>query len=255
MLRFIISFPQNYPERAPLVIFNTDIFHPLIVPLTTYTFSTGSAENEPVSASDEDRLPPGGFSLRHGFPLWFRRRADRSSSRSASNRESPGSSIAGTGDESSTDSLDESPSPSPRPPQTPTTPRARPPPAAVQPEKQFSVSLSSAMAYVLSSFTDSEFLDSLPLGAAGNPSAWHAWRFYRKLVPDQRRISESSPASGDARAPGSTNRQPGQWNWEGVWEKRVKAGLEASLSDQTLFGGDARRADEMVSGCKKTCHI
>ncbi|KAK4963947.1 hypothetical protein LTR28_004238, partial [Elasticomyces elasticus] len=68
VLRFQISFPSAYPQRAPVVTITTDIFHPLATPLTTYTHSTESVADEPVSARDDERLPPGGFSLRHGFP-------------------------------------------------------------------------------------------------------------------------------------------------------------------------------------------
>ena len=65
ILRFNIKFPPTYPELPPLITFTTDIFHPLIVPLTTYTFTTGSSNEVPVSATDEERLSPGAFSLRH----------------------------------------------------------------------------------------------------------------------------------------------------------------------------------------------
>ncbi|KAI1042900.1 hypothetical protein LB505_001027 [Fusarium chuoi] len=49
------------------------MFHPLITPLTTYMYTTDIQESGTVSASDQERLPPGGFSLRHGFPDWFGR--------------------------------------------------------------------------------------------------------------------------------------------------------------------------------------
>lgn len=40
---------------------------------------------------------------------------------------------------------------------------------------------------------------------------------------------------GEVLSPG--RRKPGEWNWEGVWEDRVKKGIKASLSDPVLFGG------------------
>ncbi len=82
VLRFQISFPDTYPNLPPLVTFSTDMFHPLITPLTTYTYTTDIQDNGTVSATDEERLPPGGFSLRHGFPAWFGR-ASRSRQTSA----------------------------------------------------------------------------------------------------------------------------------------------------------------------------
>ncbi|RMZ77309.1 hypothetical protein DV737_g4451, partial [Chaetothyriales sp. CBS 132003] len=80
ILRFEISFPPAYPSQSPLIIFSSDIFHPLCVPSTVYTFSTGSLDAVgTVSASDEERLPPGSFSLRYAFPGWFGRQDSRRS--------------------------------------------------------------------------------------------------------------------------------------------------------------------------------
>src|SRR5699024_3148272 len=77
----------------PLVTFTTDIFHPLLVPLTTYTFTTGSDDaTDTVSATDEERLPPGGFSLRHGFPHWFGRAKKSAANSATSSRNVSGNS-------------------------------------------------------------------------------------------------------------------------------------------------------------------
>src|ERR1700761_791163 len=81
ILRFQISFPPTYPSLPPLVTFSTDIFHPLITPLTTYMYTTDIQDSGTVSATDAERLPPGGFSLRDGFPCWFGRGARRSAKR------------------------------------------------------------------------------------------------------------------------------------------------------------------------------
>ena len=71
ILRFRVDFPESYPQRPPVITFLSDIFHPLVTPLTTYTHTTRAPGTETVSSADPDRLPPGGFSLRHGFPVWF----------------------------------------------------------------------------------------------------------------------------------------------------------------------------------------
>src|SRR3989337_2223388 len=44
-------------------------------------YTTDIQDSGTVSATDEERLPPGGFSLRHGFPEWFGRGARRSAER------------------------------------------------------------------------------------------------------------------------------------------------------------------------------
>lgn len=110
-----------------------------------------------------------------------------------------------------------------------------------------SVPISTILKYVASSFTDVRLLDSLPLDAAGNPGAWHAWRSYRRLPPAPKSSSTAFPLSSDGIASTIGRKQPGDWNWEGVWEKRVKAGVETSLTDQALFGEARRGADEMVT--------
>src|SRR5436190_18841862 len=97
ILRFQVRFPPSYPDLPPLVTFNTDIFHPLLVPLTTYTFTTGSSDTDTVSATDEERLPPGGFSLRHGFPHWFGRARRSATNSAASSRNVSESTPGNTG--------------------------------------------------------------------------------------------------------------------------------------------------------------
>jgi len=231
VLRFQISFPPNYPVLPPLVTFSTDVFHPLLTPLTTYTYTTGSSDTDTVSATDEERLPPGGFSLRHGFPQWFGR-ARRSA---ASSRNVSGS---GTG--------------TPAPSYTPVPPGGSegiPGPldlgsVAASAGKQ--VSIVAVLEYMRSTFSHEEVLDSIALEAAANPGAYHAWRAYRATATHAQEPSPTSPfadapplaaaRSGDTSTLGR-NRRPGEWNWEGVWEERVRKAVKVSLSESALFGG------------------
>jgi hypothetical protein len=93
--------------------------------------------------------------------------------------------------------------------------------------------------YIRSTFDDENVLDSLPLDAAGNPSAWHAWKAHR------RENSESATTNSKRGSPQA--RLPGDWHWDGIWAKRVQHEIEASHSDQMLFGNAARGAtDEMI---------
>uniref|UniRef100_A0A8H7TU53 UBC core domain-containing protein n=1 Tax=Bionectria ochroleuca TaxID=29856 RepID=A0A8H7TU53_BIOOC len=59
VLRFHISFPLSYPEMPPVVSFATDIFHPLITPLTTNMYTHDLQSTGAVSATDDERLPLG----------------------------------------------------------------------------------------------------------------------------------------------------------------------------------------------------
>ncbi|KAL6237820.1 hypothetical protein BDW75DRAFT_62084 [Aspergillus navahoensis] len=249
ILRFRIRFPSSYPDRPPLVTFATDVFHPLIVPLTTYTFSTGVSNEDPVSATDEERLPPGGFSLRHAFPHWFGRARRVSPSRTVS--------LNGSNKESAEATF----------PKDPNQEASRPnshkggdsdedhkvdrereermavdaPPPEVPPNMRTSVPVLEILDYIRTSFDDETVLDSVPLEAAGNPSAWHAWRAHR-------RDSTNSTQTENTKRDIPQARLPGDWHWDGIWAKRVQSEIKASRSDATLFGSASRGPDEMVLG-------
>jgi hypothetical protein len=215
-----------------------------------------------VSATDEERLPPGGFSLRHGFPSWFGRGSRRSADRERGGKgslqtplkgsgiESPGSVISGTAN-----------SVSPTPRQTS---------GGVAAGGKGDITTFDVLRYIRSTFDEEEVLDAVPLEAAGNPGAWHAWRTHRiksgKLSPTSETkeknawhdgLSEDeeipSAPEGYRRLAGGTSspmqsRRPGEWNWEGVWEVRVKKGVEGSLAEAVLFGKDA--GDDLISFLK-----
>ncbi|KAF2874627.1 hypothetical protein BDV95DRAFT_337573 [Massariosphaeria phaeospora] len=232
VLRFQLSFPPSYPTLPPLVTFSTDVFHPLLTPLTTYTYTTGSSDTDTVSATDEERLPPGGFSLRHGFPQWFgRARKSTTSSRNVSG--------SGVG--------------SPPQSHTPLAPEAKSSSLvaselnALTASAARDVSVVKILEYIRSTFGDEAVLDSIPLEAAANSGAYHAWRTYRAAFLQTQESSADSPTSD---LPSSTikasdapilgrNRRPGEWNWDGVWEERVKKAVKASLSESVLFGSNA----------------
>ncbi|KDN65138.1 putative ubiquitin-conjugating enzyme [Colletotrichum sublineola] len=268
---FQISFPDTYPRLPPLVTFSTDMFHPLITPLTTYMYTTDIQDNGTVSATDAERLPPGGFSLRHGFPAWFGR-GSRSNveSRQASGQQQTPSTPARGGPSSTT-----------------TTPNSKATPEGGRPgyldTSRREVSTYEVLRYIRSTFDDESVLDSVPLEAAGNPGAWHAWRtrqrqagktFPGDLVAQEKQeknaetgtieekeekppappAPETKPASGGfviARKPiggaGATAapRKPGEWNWEGVWEDRVQKNIAASLSEAVLYGSTLGGGDDL----------
>ncbi|KAE8353361.1 ubiquitin-conjugating enzyme/RWD-like protein [Aspergillus coremiiformis] len=239
ILRFQIRFPPSYPDLPPLVTFFTDVFHPLIVPLTTYTFSTGASSEDPVSASDEERLPPGGFSLRHGFPHWFGR-AKRGVINSSDSLRAVSINDFNTGGKTTgNDALQNATEPS-----RPTSPskdqagddreEGATSSLAEKPiEMRRNVPVTALLDYIRSTFDDETVLDSLPLEAAGNPSAWHAWKAHRKDSSDSALKTNSKRGSPQARL-------PGDWHWDGIWAKRVQDEVEASHSDATLFGSATR---------------
>ncbi|KAJ8108027.1 hypothetical protein ONZ43_g6549 [Nemania bipapillata] len=239
VMRFQISFPDSYPKLPPLVTFSTDMFHPLITPLSTYMYSTDIQDNGTVSATDEERLPPGGFSLRHGFPDWFGRRGRRAAEKKQSggdpaarqtpHRPPPPSDLSSGGTVSSRNSaMAQSP--------------------GFFDTKVKEVSIFAVLHYIRSTFDDEDVLDTIPLEAAGNPGAWRAWRTHR--VEKGKEFESPSTLSDAAAAAASTTgeglmRKPGEWNWEGVWEERVKKGISASLSEPALYGGNSA-ADDVI---------
>ncbi|KAI0192481.1 ubiquitin-conjugating enzyme/RWD-like protein [Astrocystis sublimbata] len=229
VMRFQISFPDSYPRLPPLVTFSTDMFHPLITPLSV-------GDNGAVSATDVERLPPGGFSLRHGFPEWYGRRARNSADKKQSEGE-------------------QATRKTPHQPPPPTdlgggTPSSRNSAMSQSPgffdKQKDEVSIFAVLHYIRSTFDDEDTLDAIPQEAAGNAGAWHAWRTYR--VEQGKEFEPATPAEGatpSLTSPTSqgTARRPGEWNWEGVWEERVKKGVAASLSEPVMFGGTGSADD------------
>ncbi|KAL4948321.1 hypothetical protein BDW69DRAFT_95235 [Aspergillus filifer] len=239
ILRFQIRFPPDYPDRPPLVTFSTDVFHPLIVPLTTYTFSTGASSEDPVSATDEERLPPGGFSLRHAFPHWFgrARRGDAGSvqsSRAFSLNDPKNAPAEGASDATETTETTEATENEGRKPEA-----ADAPPAESPSKPRTSIPVLEILDYIRTSFDSESVLDSVPLEAAGNPSAWHAWKAHRK-------DADNTVVADDTKRDNPQARAPGDWHWDGIWTRRVEYEIELSRSDATLFGGATRGPDEMI---------
>ncbi|KAK0735749.1 ubiquitin-conjugating enzyme/RWD-like protein [Apiosordaria backusii] len=242
ILRFQISFPDDYPDSAPLVTFSTDIFHPLISPLTTYV-GEGAGEG---GKKNKYRLPPGGYGLGHGFPEWF----------------TDGGEGGGKGGKGG--------------------------------KGKRKISTWEVLRYIRSTFDDERVLDEVPLEAAGNPGAWHAWRTHRRVQMEKERaekerverekrraeaeaegqgggegneiasgeaeraetvVSDDGRSSVDPRtssgslavpATPTSSRRPEEWNWEGIWERRVKRGIAASLSESVLFGNSGG-PDEVIN--------
>jgi hypothetical protein len=223
----------------------------LIVPLTTYTFTTGSASDNPVSATDDERLPPGGFSLRHGFPHWFGRAKRSGLTSGITSRNVSGASTGGasTGQESSADPVtNDAASDASSPPVALTaeaaaseegevqTPRLVKVPTDHFAEPRNVVPVSEILNYIRSTFDDEAVLDSLPVEVAGNPGAWHAWKAHRRGGSGPGHLKRGSPQA----------RLPGDWHWDGIWARRVQDEIENSRSEPMLFGSSSRGVDEMV---------
>lgn len=198
-----------------MVTFQSDVFHPLVTPLTTYTYSTRDSGSgaDPQSAADEQRLPPGGLSLRHGFPEWFK------TERSADHEVMECAAVQAC------DGADEIPGA-----------KCQRTPHVVE-----------LLQYLRIVFDTEEVLDSIPIDAAANAGAWHAWRTFRakstsKAAPVSRSLGEAKQPDvnrslSPRQQPGGA-RRPGEWNWQGVWEDRVRKSIHASFSEPVLFGGD-----------------
>ena len=101
--------------------------------------------------------------------------------------------------------------------------------------------------YMKRSFDEDDFLDNVPLEAAGNAGAWKAWRAYRAssgVKLDEATVSSHYTADHE------------EWNWDGVWEQRVRQGIDTNVSDSVLFGGAS--GDDVVCRCSSsfvTCSI
>ncbi|KAL9001142.1 MAG: hypothetical protein Q9169_000325 [Polycauliona sp. 2 TL-2023] len=213
ILRFHLSFPPGYPDLPPLITFTTDIFHPLVTPVTTYTYGVGAPDSNTHAAGDNQRLPPGGFGLTDAFPRWF-----GTSERSA----------AQIGIEAVAQA-----EPSEHEGALGTNPELQ---SRVE-HVPLRISIVHVLDYVKSSFDDSDVLNNLPSAVAVNPGAWKAWQAYRCGIDgtssDRTRVVQDKQKSHSSKDPA---RHPADWNWEGVWERRVRKGVDASISDPVLFG-------------------
>ena len=236
VLRFTITFPPDYPTLPPTITITTEIFHPLVAPLTTYTYTTRSLGTDTVSATDEERLPPGGFSLRHGFPCWFGRARKSIRSSAASSRNA---SISDDGN--GQDAEDTNPPPKPKLRSVKRTSQASSSKESstrdhhpMAPHSDKPIRIIAVLEYMKQAFEDEAALDTLPLDAAGNSGAWKAWRAHRKSTgEDAGLLLESAPKQHD------------DWNWDGVWEERVRKGIDASISEPTLYSG-VGKGDDLV---------
>ena len=218
-----MALPQQYPDVPPLILFTSDIFHPLVTPLTTYTYTTGSASTDTVSATDEDRLLPGAFSLRHGFPKWFER-----------NGTTPALPILHDTDHFKGEGGQDV--------RRPLSFHIPPPKEDGFSADDVSPSIVEVLYYLKNAFGDERLLDDLPLEAAANPGAWNAWRAHRKRKRESHKRSTSESLNSPTRA-----KPTGDWNWDGVWAERVKRGVSTSLSDQLLYG--SVDGHDIVSSC------
>ncbi|MCJ1477463.1 hypothetical protein MMC13_006135 [Lambiella insularis] len=109
-----------------------------------------------------------------------------------------------------------------------------------------SPSIADVLKYVKASFEDETLLDALPLEAAVSSGAWHAWAAYRRTqcvgtAPDLLKgVSASSFGKLDNNASKLSATEPtNDWNWDGVWVKRVRVNVETSISDPVLYGIDS----------------
>lgn len=104
------------------------------------------------------------------------------------------------------------------------------------------ISIVEVLEYLKSAFDDDVTLDALPLEAAGNPGAWNAWQAHRKSILRDSETDVDNPAhtapSKQSNIPKSVSyaKQPDEWSWDGVWEERVRKGIDASISDPVLYG-------------------
>ena len=146
-----------------------------------------------MSATDKERLPPGGLSLRHGFPQWYRNTRTKH----------------GEGDDDNNIL------------------------AGGVPEacKHGALGIGMILLYLKVSFDDEAILDALPLAAAENLGAWHAWQAYRRTSSD---------------IVGSKDDAHSGWNWDDVWLDRVQKGIDASISDSVLYGKYPGSANDFI---------
>ena len=248
ILRFEVSFPDEFPHVPPLITFKSDIFHPLVTPLTTYAYTTGSSGSDAGNTLDQERLPPGGFSLRSAFPNWFGQSmpgvGTPPSERFFSNSIEGHSELDCDSDEHEVVNQTQKPTAA-----YDSHPVASNPPTLSL--RRGVPTMADILGYLKSSFEDEELLDNLPLESAVCPGAWHAWVAYRgnseqelpMVKQDNVPLGHACQNHKAVSIPKAA-RSASHWNWDGVWVKRVRTGVDASISGPVLFANDS---DDPVS--------
>ena len=242
ILRFEVTFPDEYPRFPPLIVFNSDIFHPLVTPLTTYTYTPGSSGSDASSPSDQERLPPGGFGLKHAFPDWAEQTIpgiSTSASEALFNTrlERPGE-LECDSDEHQTAE-----------PTQKTGALRRTNANACGPQSPSQLgevpTMVEILYYIKSSFEDEKVLDDIPLESAVCSGAWHAWAAYRRRVEHDYSSVESDDSLGEQvrtqkriASVQTPAKSASHWNWDGVWVQRVRTGIETSISEPVLYASD-----------------
>lgn len=244
ILRFQISFPADYPTVPPVLAFTSDMFHPLVTPQTTYTYTTGALDTETVSATDDERLPRGGLSLRHGFPHWFERSRESAASPRRVSESAPLLQHKMPRPSALDMGLNRLPSPSHIP--------LGEQHSSAERRDDAQPSIVEILEYFQSVLTDENVLDSIPSEAVANSGAYHAWRAYRAGIQKTQRFPSPQPPLTTSRSSSreeirrsgerqsnslvaSKSRLPGEWNWTGVWEERVKKVIRDSTAESVLF--------------------
>lgn len=214
-----------------------------MTPLTTYTQNSTSRETDP-SAADEERLPPGGFTLRHGFPQWFQHHQTTTTTAPS---EPLGRNAAPLGTDSPAEEVQPLFNPA-------TSYSSSTLSSSATSEQKAPISIIEVFLYLRSAFDDEAVLDSVPLAAACNPGAWRAWRAHRaehdrcldtEAVeadhPDINiRETKGNERMGSQQHHNSTSatrsKQPAEWKWDGVWEERARRCIESSIAEPVLYG-------------------
>ena len=242
VLRFHVNIPTS-PSRPPIITLRSEVFHPLVTPVTTHLHAVDSLDSEKKSTQNGRELPPGGLSIVPGFPIRFSRNEPQvirrlsvegfaPASENAAVTENVGEVESGSSAGSHTGPLQDTG-------------------FGDSDTEQFD--MVKVLEYIKVAFEDECFLDTLSMDVAVNAGAWKAWQAHRGIKKD-------SPESLDSETPLVTHRRsgsifrarnrvvraPGEWSWEGVWADRVAKNVEASISKPVLYG---RNEDDSVCSC------
>jgi hypothetical protein len=230
------------------------VFHPLVVPLSTYRVSySAPISSKPTEAGgqkdDEDGdergggkqdLEPGEFNMRYGLRGWFEsaRKARKMRGEVGGSRQVSGESGV-SGGTATTDTEGSWSSGYGR---------------GGSGGGGYKYGVKDALDYVRDAFTEMDAtMKDVPLEGAANPSAWLAWRSWRRQEegveedgdekPERETTAsaahgrEERPSSGAGEKRSSSAKRPEQWDWTNVFLERVRRGCEGSLGDVALFGG------------------
>lgn len=146
VLRFRVIFPSDYPLMAPMVVFVSDVFHPLVV----------ASSGNPRHVDEKLDHAPGSFNLCHEFPRWADKGVKHDNAATIFESVVSVNRVQATSNSLKHDEQ-------------------------FTGEATVDMPIVKVLRHLRSCFEEDKLIDSIALENASNTSAWYAWKAHRAV--------------------------------------------------------------------------